>query len=66
MGPDIVEAVEIGGVVFLAVGVVPEADRHGRKRLGADQFALLAGDGLAVVVPDVDRHAEARTLDLAE
>jgi hypothetical protein len=65
MGPDVVESGEIGRVVFLAVRIVPETDRHGRKRLGADQFTLFAGDGLAVVVPDLDGHAETRTLDLA-
>ena len=43
VAPDIGEALEIGGAVFRAVGIVPEADRHRRERLGADQFALFAG-----------------------
>ena len=65
MAPDIVEAVEIGGVIAAAIGIVPEADRHGGKRLAADQFALAARQRRTVLVPDVDGEAEARPLDLA-
>ena len=42
MAPDVGEALEIGGAVFLAVGVVPESDRHRGEGRGADQLALLA------------------------
>ena len=42
MAPDIVEALEIGGVVLLAVRIVPEADRHRGEGAGADELALLA------------------------
>jgi drug/metabolite transporter (DMT)-like permease len=42
VAPDVVEALEVGGVVLAAVGVVPEADRHHREGLGAHQLALLA------------------------
>ena len=55
---------EIGGAVAGSVGVVPEADRHRGKRLRADQFALLARDRGAGVVPDLGRHAERRALQL--
>ena len=65
VAPDVGEALEVGGAVFLAVGIVPEADRHRRERRGADELALLAAHRLAVVVEDVDRHAEAAALDLA-
>ncbi len=58
VAPDVVEALEIGGVVFLAVGIVPEGDRHRGERPDADELALLLPDRLAVVVPDVDGHAE--------
>src|SRR5260221_8179028 len=62
--PDIRIALEIGGLVALVVRVIPEADRHAGERPDADQFAFLAGDGLARVVPDFDRHAETARLDL--
>ena len=41
MAPDVGEALEIGGAVFRAVGIVPEPHRHRRERLGADQLARL-------------------------
>ena len=42
-----------------AVGIVPEADRHRRERLGADELTLLRRTGCRRR-PDVDRHAQAR------
>ncbi len=42
VAPDVGKALEVGGAVLLAVGVVPEADRHRREGRGADQLALLA------------------------
>src|SRR5690606_26825757 len=65
MAPDILEAVEISGIIFGPAGVVPEADRHGRKRFRADELALLTAHGMTLVVPHIDRHAERRPLDLA-
>src|SRR3546814_11481367 len=56
---------EIGGAIARAGGVGPEADRHARERLHADQLALLAAHRPAVVVEHLDRHAEAAALDLA-
>src|SRR5690606_8165987 len=64
MAPDIVEALEIGGAVFRAIGIVPEHDGHGRKGACADELALFAAHRPAVIVPDIDRHAEARALYL--
>ena len=70
MTPDAGEAREIGAVIFLAVGIVPEADGHGGKGLHADQFALARlalprRERLSFLVPDIDGHAEAPALDLA-
>jgi hypothetical protein len=65
VAPDVVEALEVGGAVLAAVGVVPEADRHHREGLGAHQLALLAAHRAAVVVEHVDRHAQPAALDLA-
>ena len=65
VAPDILETLEIGGVVFLAVGIVPESDRHRGEGPGADELALLLPDRTRLVVPDVDGHAEPRRLDLA-
>src|SRR5690606_35174791 len=65
MAPDIVEALEIGRAIFRAVGIVPEADGHRRERFGADQLALFADNGFAIVVPDIHAKAEAWSLDLA-
>src|SRR3954454_7145321 len=47
------------------VGVAPEAARHPRERLAADELADLAGpeQRAAYVVDDVDRHPERRTAD---
>ena len=60
VAPDVRKPLEIGGVVFLAVGIVPEHHRHRRERLRADEFALLLDDVLSVVRPHIHRHAEAR------
>ncbi len=65
MPPDAVEMFEIGGAVFAIPRIVPELDRHRRKGLQAAELALFAGDGLAVLVKDVDRHAKAACLNLA-
>ncbi len=59
------EALEIGRVIFLAVGIVPEADRHRRKRLQADELALGAARRLAGLVEHLDRQTQPAGLDLA-
>src|SRR5262249_31179454 len=63
--PDVGIALEIGGAIAFAVGIIPESDRHRRKWRRADQLTLLALDRFALVVPDLDLHAEAAHLDLA-
>ncbi len=65
VAPDVVEALEVGGMVLLAALVPPEADRLGRERLGADQFALFTLYRLARLVEHLDREAEAASLALA-
>src|SRR5690606_633720 len=40
--PDIVEALEIGGVILLPPGIIPEGDRHGGEGARAHQLALFA------------------------
>ena len=52
-------------MIFVAVGIVPEADRHRREGLGAGQLAGLAAHRLAVVIEDLHLHAEAAALQLA-
>ena len=59
------KALEIGGVIFLSVRIVPEHHRHRGEGLRADQFALFLLDMLAVVGPDIHRHAETGRLDFA-
>ncbi len=66
VGPDIGEMRVVGREIFLAVGIVPEAERHRWKRAGADQFALFLDLGrLAVGGEDVGCHAERRALQFA-
>ena len=65
VGPDALEAVEVGGVVAAAVVIAPEAQRHRRERRGADQLAAPLAQGLAFVVVDLQIDAEDRHLQLA-
>ena len=59
------EPLEIRGAVLGVAGVVPERHRHRRKRLGADQLALLPLERISVVVEHLDGHAQAPRLQLA-
>jgi hypothetical protein len=66
MGPDIVgEAREIGGVVFLAVGSFQKPIGMAGNGLVQTSSPFSPVIGLAVVIPDVDGHAQTRALDLA-
>ena len=65
VAPDAGVHVEVALAVALAVGVVPEADRHRRHRLGDHELADLADQRLAVRVPGLDRRAERARLQLA-
>ena len=42
VAPDAGKALEVGGAILAPVAVVPEADRHRRKRRGADELAFFA------------------------
>ena len=48
-----------------AIWIVPEADRHRRKRRGADELAFRAAQTLAFIVEYLDLHAERCALDFA-
>src|SRR5207237_7266898 len=68
MAPDVRKALEVCGMVFGAVGVVPESYGHRGKWRRADKLAADARprrDRLAVVVEDVDRESEAAALQLS-
>ncbi len=65
VAPDVVEPLEIGGVVLVAAVVSPETDGLGRERLGADQLALFTLYRLARFVEYLYREAEAASLAFA-
>src|SRR5699024_5907588 len=65
MRPNTRETFEIGFVIALAALVVPELDRHGRNRLGADQFAFFVDYGFAGLVEGLGGHTKHRALDFA-
>ena len=65
VGPNAGEGVEVGILVTLTIRVLPEADRHGRQRLSADQFAPAFADRLAVVAIGHGVHAQEAALDFA-
>ena len=65
MAPDVRVLVEVRGVVALAAAIVPEAERHRRERLGADELAFLIHHRIAVLVVHLDRQAERAALHLA-
>ena len=63
LAPDAREVLEVGRPIARSVGVVPEPDRHRRHRLGDDELAELADDGVAVRVVGGGRDAEAASGD---
>src|SRR5438552_4904425 len=65
VAPDAGKALEVRGAILRAVVIVPEAERHRRKRRGADELALLPSHRLAVLVVHVDLHAQVPALELA-
>ena len=65
VAPDVVEPLEVGGVVLVAVFVPPEVDGLGRERLGADQFALFTQHRLSRLVEYLHRETDAAPLALA-
>ena len=62
VAPDVGEALEIGGAVFLAVRVVPEAERHATGRGGCRPArpSRRSAARSPSSSEDVDRHAEHR------
>jgi hypothetical protein len=65
MAPDIGKYIEVGGVIFGAVGVVPEIDRHGGEGRGAYQFALLPYNRPAVFIERFHLHGQSAALKLS-
>ena len=65
MAPCAVEVLEVGGTVLRTIGVIPERDGHARKRTCAHQFTGHADDGVAVRIPHLHRHAQAKALQFA-
>mmetsp|Transcript_30849 Transcript_30849/g.76563 ORF Transcript_30849/g.76563 Transcript_30849/m.76563 type:complete len:284 (-) Transcript_30849:309-1160(-) len=65
MRPHVVILGEIRLLVFLVVWVVPEAPWLAGEGFGADELALLALDGLAVLIVHLNCHTEPQRLDLA-
>ena len=65
MTPDIVETLEIGCPVFLAIGIIPETDRHDREGARTNQFAFFATHWLTEVIKNIDRHPQAPALDFS-
>src|SRR5215472_15340843 len=57
------EALEVGGPVSHSLRVVPEPERHRGEWRGAHQLPALTRQRPARSVEDIDRHAEAATLD---
>ena len=65
VAPDAGVHLEVGLAVALAVGVVPEVQRHRRHRLGDHELADLADQRPALGVPRLDRRAQRARLQLA-
>ena len=65
MAPGARKEIEVRGTILRAVGVVPEAHRHRRKRPCAHELAGRATQRRAIRVEHVDRHAEPAALQFA-
>src|SRR4029079_67651 len=64
VSPDPWVRLEVARAVALAVGVVPERDRHRGHRLGDHELAALPDHRPAVRVERLDLRAEAPALEL--
>ena len=62
--PNLREALEIGGPITIVVSVFPEANGCRRKGSGTDQLTFLLMYSLALGIPDFNRHAKTRRLQL--
>ena len=65
VAPDAREHVEVALAVALAVGVVPEEQRHRRHRLGDHELADLVDQRPPVLAPRLHRRAQRARLQLA-
>ena len=63
--PDTGKALEIGGTVSGAIGVIPESERHARERCSAHQFALFLPNRVTVLVEHLDPHAQPAALQFS-
>src|SRR3546814_10569736 len=63
VSPDAGPGREICGAITLAIGVVPEIDRHRRTGIGDDKFADFSDEFLTAFIPDTQVHAEQPRLD---
>ena len=65
VSPDTGEAFEVRGAITTAVGVIPEADRHRRKRVLANQLSTLIDETVTAIVKHIDIHTKREALQLA-
>ena len=52
-------------MVFFAVRIIPEIDRHGWRGRGADQFPLLVNDRVSVFVKGFHLHGQVPALEFS-
>src|SRR3546814_20324445 len=57
VSPDAGPGREICGAITLAIGVVPELDRHRRTGIGDDQLADFSAEFLTAFIPDTQVHS---------
>src|SRR5216117_2173449 len=65
VGPDPRKSLEVGGLVFLSVGVVPESNRQRWKWPRADKLAFLLFHRAGVFVEHLHPEAQGAALDFA-
>ena len=65
MRPYAGESLEVSGMIFRIVGIVPESDRHRGKCPGADQLTVFIPYRFTMFVENLDRHTERDALQLA-
>src|SRR5688572_6054667 len=65
MAPDVRKSLEIRSAVLVASRIVPERHRHTRERCRADELTGPTVERPALVVKNLDLHAEPAPLQLA-
>lgn len=58
MEKDIVEKIEIGGMIFLELRVVKELKRNGRKWISEEKLKILEKKRIEVIVKEIERNEE--------